>query len=614
MRVARARQVNDWLKAEYGAKPSSNNRQSPSGPDNRPAILITTEEFDVNDQAIDVLNTTEDIYQRNFRLASVVRDTKPKGGAGIRRAHGTPVIRPMQAARLREILTREIHWEKSVKDQHGKPMVVKAHPPAWSINAILAREEWPDIPYLVGIVETPTLRCDGSTIETPGYDAGSGLLYVPNCQFPEIPRTITQEDAKAVAKTLLALVAEFPFKVGHNVVWLAGLLTVLVRFLIDGPCPLFLLEANVSGAGKSLLCDLIAVIATGRPMTRTRYYHDSVEMDKQIVATALAGDRVVLFDNLENGGAFGNSAVDAALTGRTYRGRVLGKSEMTPDLDLICVFFASGNNPVVCADVIGRLMPARLESSMERPDERSGFQIADLLGYAAQERPNLVIAALMIIRGYILAGSPDQQLTPVRFTAWSALVRSAVHWATGKDPAIGREGLKDCDPARAAEAAFVEGWFELQTMLGQKGMTVAEMLKYLKEDTKKCHYSKLRDAMSHFWSKIKSDELPTPGSVAKKIQSMRNKPYGDKWFRSLPDVSNITVWAVECTNKTTDPQRDKSHKSDISHTPRVNSTNQGQESPACARGEFRRSICAKRSSRVGNTPFIPFIPQTRSWR
>ena len=226
---------------------------------------------------------------------------------------------------------------------------------------------------------------------------------------------------------------DFPFKAGHSVAWLAALLTAMARFLIDGPVPLFLFEANISVAGKTLLCDLISFAATGRSMTRTGYTHDSIEMDRQISSTALAGDRIVLFDNLRNGGRFGNSA-SQGLHGLTLCGRVLGKLEMTPDLDLITVFFASGNNTALCGDVARRIVQCRLESPEERPEERTGFKIPDLLGHAAKNRGDLVRAALTILRAYTLAGKPDQKLKAMDFSAWCGLIRNAVYWSTGVDP------------------------------------------------------------------------------------------------------------------------------------------------------------------------------------
>ena len=326
--------------------PSSNGRSGP--PDDRPVILVTHEEFEVNDRAIAALGTDPELYQRNLKLVTVAIDEKTSKAEGIERAAGTPLIRPVQAARLREDLARVARWMKAKVTRDGEIEMVPTHPPDWSVAAVMARENWANIRRLVAIIEAPTLRPDGSVIEKPGFDRATGLLYIPNRDFPRVPIRPTRADAEASARDLLDLVSDFPFKDGHHAAWLAALLTAMARLLIDGPVPLFLFEANVSGAGKTLLCDLIAIIVTGRPMTRTGYAHDPVEMGKQISATALAGDALVLFDNLANGGLFGNPALDRALTGRTWRDRILGKLEMTPNLDLIAVFFASGNNTALC--------------------------------------------------------------------------------------------------------------------------------------------------------------------------------------------------------------------------------------------------------------------------
>ena len=508
-----------------------------------PMIFVIHEEFKTNDQAIAALSTDQNIYQRNLKLVTITWDYKAAGKSGINRAEGTPLIRPVLAARLREDLTRVAQWKAFKADRRGETEAVNTHPPNWAVSAILAREDWPGIRYLVGIVESPTIRADGSVIETPGFDPATGLLYVPSGSFPRVPLAPTQDDAKAAADMLFKLVGDFPFKENSRAAWLAALLTPLARFLIDGPCPIFLFDANTSGAGKTLLCDVIAIIVTGRTMTRTGYSHDPVEMDKQITATALAGDRIVLFDNLDNGGRFGNSALDRATTGRTYRGRVLGKSEMTAELDLISVFYASGNNVALCGDVTRRIVPCRLESILERPETRSDFAIKDLLAHVTANRGDLVRAALTILRGYILAGKPDQALTPMDFPAWSGLVRNAVKWATRLDPCEGCKDLAGSNPEREHAAALVEGWYELQTALGVKGMTSAEMIKELKASREDQHVT-LRSALADLWPRTKIGELPSSGSIGMKIQSIREQVFGTKRFVSTADEKRAKIWSV----------------------------------------------------------------------
>jgi primase-polymerase (primpol)-like protein len=533
--------------------------------DDRPVIVATHEEHKANDQAIKALAGELSIYQRNLKLVSVVINSKSKSGliAKIKRPEGTPVIRAIQLPRLREILSRIAQWKKWAKERSGGFKLSDSHPPAWCVASVMSREDWPDIRYLAGVVEVPTLRPDGSVIEQPGYDPATGLLYVPSGKFPSISDHPTIDDAKKAVATLFDLVKDFPFKikdnVSHNVAWLAALLTVLARFLIDGPTPIFLIGANTSGAGKTFLADLIALITTGRHMTRTGYYHDPIEMDKQIVATCLAGDLVVLFDNVDNGGKFGNAAIDRATTGRTYRGRILGKSEMTPDLDLNAVLFCSGNNIDLCGDVARRIIPCRLESNLERPEERNDFTIKDLAGYTLEHRGELVCAAVTILKAFILAGKPDQGMVPMDFPAWCGLIRNATKWATGHDPAVGRKDLEESDPERQHCAAFVEGWHEVQTAKQSGGMTSADMLKFVKNDSAGL-FDVIRNAMGEMWPKVKAGELPSAGSIGMKIQAIRGKVFGDKRFELASEVKRAKVWKVVIIPKSGESSESVSHR------------------------------------------------------
>jgi hypothetical protein len=561
----------------------------------------------VNDQAIAALGVDPDLYQRNLRLVTVACDEKPSNSCGIRRSQGTPLIRPILAPRLREDLTRVARWIKLKSLRDDMVEEVPTHPPDWSVGAILARENWPTIRYLTGIVETPTLRDDGSVIESPGFDHQTGLLYVPNGSFPPVPAKPTMADVEQAATKLLELVSDFPFKTeNHRAAWLAALLTVLARFLIDGPVPIFLFEANTSGAGKTLLCDLISVIASGRTAARTGYAHDAIEMDKQITSTALAGDLLVLFDNLENGGRFGNSALDRATTARTYRGRVLGKLEMTPALDLTCVFFASGNNTVLCGDVARRIILARLESNLEKPEERNEFKFPNILAHAKDNRGELVRAALTILRGYILANKPKQNLTPMDFPAWCGLIRNAVNWSTGLDPCAGRQELQDSNPDSAHSAAFVDAWHGLQDFKAVKGFTVAEALRELRSDKDGLSHPALRDSLADLWSRTKPGELPSSGSVGMKIQAIRGQVFGGKRFVVVDTEKRAKVWGVEVVGES-------SETSESISQPRAKNNDDSNGVNGSYDGERTHQAHQTHHERTGQITSIHFVDTERDW-
>jgi hypothetical protein len=490
-----------------------------NGPDDRPPertpILITTDEYQVNDQAIAVLSDarkTPELFQRGNMLVHMLRDSLPK--ELITRPPGSPRIAPLSPPNLRELLTRVAQFTV-LKDDEIRP----AHPPEWCVSAVAARGHWPRIRHLEAVIETPTMRPDGSILSVPGRDSQTGLLYEPNAEYLFVPETPSLTDAQEAAQLLLDVVVDFPFaNPAHRVAWLTGVLSVVARSGIIGPCPLFLLEGNSPGAGKSLLADLIALIAVGRLMSRTAYPDNDGELRKRITAIALAGDRLMLLDNIAT--AFGGSALDAALTACTWRDRLLCRSEMTAELPLHTVWFGTGNNVALKGDITRRVILSRLETRLERPEERTGFRHPELIEYVRAERPRLVRAALTILRAFVVAGRPPQNLPAFgSFESWSRLVRSAVNWATGIDPCATRQGLREIDAKLSNLALLLTGWAELPN--GRTtGLIVAEALDHLNNYQNRLRYATLRSALMEF---SRNDKLPTPAAIGARLRSLRGQ-------------------------------------------------------------------------------------------
>jgi hypothetical protein len=171
-----------------------------------------------------------------------------------------------------------------------------------------------------------------------------------------------------------------------------------------------------------------------------------------------------------------------------------------------------------------------------------------LLEHVRRHRGELVRAALTILRAFILAEKPepDPILTPMDFAAWSALVRNAVHWATGHDPAIGREDLSDTDSDRLNCVAFVEGWYEVQSAKDINGMTSADLVRTLKEEVDQDHprFRTIRDAIANIWPKLKTGDLPSAGQIGMKAQAIRGKWFGKKMLKAITSEDGRKVWAV----------------------------------------------------------------------
>ncbi|MFO0697060.1 MAG: hypothetical protein U0230_26030, partial [Polyangiales bacterium] len=333
------------------------------------------------------------------------------------------------------------------------------------------------------------------------------------------------------ADMLLGVVADFPFASDDDrATFLGALLTPIGRFAFGGPAPIFLIEANVRGAGKSLLADVIGIVATGRSAARTAYVHDDAEMRKRITSTALEAAPIVLLDNIHS--VFGLPSLDAAVTSTTWKDRVLGKSENTDPIPMLTLWLATGNNVQIMADTARRTARIRLESPDEHPEDRTGFRHPDLLAYVRRERPRLVQAALTILRAFFVAKEPTCGLQPWgSFEGWSAVIRNAVYWTTGADPKANQIALRaESDTEALALAALIDGMEHLDPY--KVGMTAREILERLAADSGALEG--MREAVETLAPSGKGGALPTPRGLAKALQRFKGRIVGDRCLQSHP--------------------------------------------------------------------------------
>jgi hypothetical protein len=352
-----------------------------------------------------------------------------------------PVIMTATLAHVRELASMAATWEKYDKRSHTRE---PALPPPWVAEPLRERGGW-KFPVLEGIISTPTLFPDGSILDRPGYDQETGLFVALDRPYPPVPLRPTFDDARSALGILQQPFMDFLFddtSPANFSATLAALLTVLCRYAIQGDVPLFAVTATTRRSGKGLLVDVISTIATGRTAPRWAQPHDrdGDEERKRMLAIGLAGDPLILIDNLTR--PLGSEALDIALTCQgTFADRTLG-THQTKEAPMHAVFFATGNNITYKADTAPRVVPIALDPKMERPEERTGFQQDDLRAWVRNERPRLVTAALTLMRAYFEAGCPQQGITPMGgFEAWSALVRQALVWAGEADPLAGQKTL-----------------------------------------------------------------------------------------------------------------------------------------------------------------------------
>jgi hypothetical protein len=501
----------------------------------RPTILITLEEMEVNDQAVAALAKDPVLYQRGGMLVKLCTEDAPKNG--IRWSTG-PRIEPLPRELLRERLAARAAWMQPKGNEE-----VGARPPSWCVGAVHARGQYPGVRHLHAVVNHPILRPDGTILDRPGYDAQTGLLlHGEACEKPlDVPERPTKADLQAAVEKLLDIVADFPFAGEiHKSAWLAGLLTPLARFAFQGPAPLFLVDANTRGSGKGLLLDCISEIVTGSRFTVATYTSDEDEMRKRITSIALAADTLVLLDNLE--GRFGNAVLDAALTATSWSDRILGTNRTT-SAPMLMTWFATGNNVVVHADTARRICHLRLESSLEKPEDRKDFRHHDLLRHVQKARPVLLAAALTILRAYCAAGSPRLPIPAWgSFPGWSDLVRGAIVWAGLPDPAKTKAELqKSADVNAEYMGTIIARWASLEG--GKKGLTASEVIDAIKHHCGSpgdvpIEIAELKDAIEGLAGKLDARGL------GYKLRAFRRRVFNDQFLDQAASSHKTIRWAV----------------------------------------------------------------------
>ena len=315
-----------------------------------------------------------------------------------------------------------------VKVARGGGLIPTSPPPA-VVGDVLSLPNLP-MPPLRAVYRGPVYLPNGRLLSEDGYDADSGI-HVSASGLGRTSASMSQAEAVTLLKDALS---DFPFidapSAAHA---MAMIVQPFIRPLIDGPTPLYLIDAPTRGTGKTLLANLACLLSDGSAARAMAMPRSDEELEKRITALLIAGHGTVLIDNIDKKLSGGSMA--AALTTTTWRGRVLGKSEML-DIPNNATWLATGNNVEVSDEVARRIALIRLDSGVERPEERIGFSHPDLLGWARNRRHKIVSAALSIVRQWLDAGAPRGRAVFGGFESWAAVMGGVLDMA-GVDGFLG---------------------------------------------------------------------------------------------------------------------------------------------------------------------------------
>jgi hypothetical protein len=355
----------------------------------------------VNEAEDALLLLNRDIYQRGGMLVRPVLNKSLKASAE-RETESWQLV-PVTCPYLINVLCHAAQFMRF--DKRAKKFVHVDAPKNVAETYLSRRGHW-KLPLLAGVVNTPFLRVDGSIRETAGYDAPSKLLFKPEDQFyPPVPRYPDKDDAAAALELLCGLIESFPFvSQADHAVALAGFLTVLDRRSM-ATAPLIAFTSPAAGTGKSLIVDMMSVLATGRLVPVLSQGKNEEEFEKRLGASLLAGDICISIDNCE--APLSGALLCQALTQGELNIRLLGYSRNVGTATNATIF-ATGNNLVIAGDLTRRCLLGSLDAGVERPELRH-FSV-DPVEEAHSRRDELVIAALTILRAWHVAQSGGERV------------------------------------------------------------------------------------------------------------------------------------------------------------------------------------------------------------
>lgn len=503
------------------------------------------------DAVIRALSTDPNVFTQEGSLVHVAHVTEEEEEETDGRwIEGAPKIYTMKPALLRSRISRAaacVEYEKSSGE--FRPVI----PPASLVDEVFHRRVWPSLPPLVGVAETPFPRPDGSLVTSRGYDPDTRYLYLPSCSYGDVPEAPTQADAARALASLADVFCDFPWVNDvARYVPIAAILSIVARPAILGAVPAFLFDANTPGTGKSLTADVVCLIATGRAAPRGTFPPLPEELEKVLAGYAMSGASVIGFDDL--GCGFGGAALNKVLSSPdTVDLRVLGETGQRT-VRWRAVMLASANNIEVIRDTRRRCLVSRIESRLERPEERDQFKHGDadeLRTYARTQRTRFVADALTILRAFTLA--PEEFRPSLRFggyDAWSRLIASSIVYAGGPsvlDARIASDAGDDGE--RGAFLSLLSGWSRVD--VAGNGLTAREVIHLLFPTDKQVGppdgHDPLREAIETL-TRCASGRTPDARKLGEALRRYKSRNIGGREIDCRMSHGSVLRWFVRAAS------------------------------------------------------------------
>lgn len=364
-------------------------------------------------------------------------------------------LEPIRWRSLRELAdyhAAEFYHNKVYKD--GTVKEIRCDPPVHIIQTIIDREHG-SFPDVVGLINSPTMRADGSLITEEGYDEATQLYHKPADEtliLPDIPEKPSRPQAEAALKRLEELVSECHFvakgaKGVDQSVAVAAMMTTVLRGAFPF-APIFLFHKPEPGTGASYLANIISVLATGHESVPLAANNDNpAEFYKELCTACVLGRPILNLNNLI--ADLKSPLLSQMVTEVNVELRRFGKNDETIHCDCRAMtILANGNNIQVVGELVRRTLTCRLDAKTEYPETLT-YKTPTPIQRIKKDRGRYLADIFTILRAYRSANKETKGIHLAGFEEWAKIVQHPLIWLDRADPVKSLEKARVRDPDRS---------------------------------------------------------------------------------------------------------------------------------------------------------------------
>lgn len=403
-----------------------------------------------------------------------------------------------------------------------------------------------DLKRVDAVLTAPVILPGGRLLSRPGYDPES-RLFLNHLDPVPVPENPSIDQARQALAVLMHPFERFPFASPMDrAALLAALLTAVERPALP-TAPAFGFDAPVQGSGKTLLASCVGALATGGPVAVKPHTagRDDEETRKRILTAMMAGDRVLLWDNVL--GIFDSASLAGMLTSQTFSDRVLGQSAQQTLPNRLMVLL-TGNNLCLAGDMPRRVIRCRIDPQTDKPFARE-FDL-DPLEWVLSHYLEMVTAGLTLINAWLVRDllSTDGRATGrmASFEVWDDLIRQTVAWVN-REVAPGEYGdvmelvldAQNDDPEQQVLLALLEA---LHVAFGERYFTAKEVV----EKCKGFASDQLADALRDV---SRNGDVPNSVSLGRILNNRKDRVIDGKVLKCCTNSDKTKIWQVRSLEK-----------------------------------------------------------------